>query len=410
MYFIGETRFSVYEPGSGAWSLARISEDEYFNRLFSDERLTCRFDIFFNKAVPIYAKMADNRFYRHIVTYSTFMPEKWRIRLKQEAAKYDFLILVELGKDNWYIPIAEILDGQPSGVLAWFRVDDDDLLPVNYLASLEAYTKEAFQGMLVSFGSGLNAIYDKHTFKNFRVRHFPFLGLGQAFIGGYNADEKSYWLPQSGKHGLVDLYTPTIVDSRQPMFVWTQHRFQDTLVHGHANLLNSAIRGMLADFKKIQGDDIDSLCALFPTIEKELRRDVLVGDENVLSVQNVVLARDKDSEEFCAEARPRSAEFLVDYSVFIEKNPSGSGDVTEDGVVICFDFEEKQDAVENLSLSGDRNVFGWYTYIPTRNGLSAGKIAFSLNSASIITRVKIIKWGMKKVELKIESLRISTQE
>lgn len=200
MYFIGVTRFSLFNPGSSAWKISKMTQEEYLEKLYSDDRLKIRFDIFFNKALPIYKIMSKDYFYKHVIQYSSFMPTYWKNKLKEEASKYDFLILSESDANIKSVPVVDILKEQVSGTLAYFRVDDDDLLSKNYLKSLSYYSTDAYEGMIISFGKGSIALYDKDRYIDFRKCHRRFLALGMAFIGRYDSTSKSYWLPRAGSH------------------------------------------------------------------------------------------------------------------------------------------------------------------------------------------------------------------
>lgn len=264
-YFIGHTRFSLFNPESNSWKLTSVDEKEYLDILYSDERLKVRFDIFINKALPLYDKMRKNYFYKHIVQYSFNMPEKWKSKLKEAASKYEFLILIEYDRTIRSLPILELVKGYDSKTLVYFRVDDDDLLSVNYLDALSKYSKPEYEGMIVSFGKGLIANYQNGVYTDFRDCHRRFLGLGMAMVGRFDAHRGSYWLPKSGNHEKVDLNSPTIIDSTEYTFIWTQHVTQDTRV-GRKNPLNFNDR-IMSKYRPIK--DATHLKLLFPTLAKE---------------------------------------------------------------------------------------------------------------------------------------------
>lgn len=273
-YFIGATRFSLYNPNGAGWRLSSSSESEYLETLYSNQRLQVRFDIFINKALPLYEKMAKKYYYKHFVHYSSAMPEYWKNKLKTETEKYNFIILVESDKILRPLPIKELLSGQDSRTLVYFRVDDDDLLSVKYLDYLSQYSQKEYEGMIVSFGNGLIAKYDDNEFIEFRECHRRFLGLGMARIGRYDASKGDYWLPKTDNHERIDKTTPTIIDSREVVFVWTQHLSQDTRV-GRKN--PSSFTQKIMDEYKIL-DNLKEYIDIFPTLSSEF--------ENIYSLSN----------------------------------------------------------------------------------------------------------------------------
>jgi hypothetical protein len=140
MHYFGFTRFSVFVPGSGAWHMSKKTEKEYLDQLFSDERLTARFEIFFDRALPVYQKMSNRHSYRHIFTYSDRLPEKWKEKIRQKAIEFPVLILNEVSADlSPYAIIAREMKNRESSVVTLFRVDDDDILGSDFMDKLSCY-------------------------------------------------------------------------------------------------------------------------------------------------------------------------------------------------------------------------------------------------------------------------------
>lgn len=55
MYFIGETRFSLFEPNSNAWRLTkttgRENAEDYKAKLYAEDRMETRCAIFFQSHI-----------------------------------------------------------------------------------------------------------------------------------------------------------------------------------------------------------------------------------------------------------------------------------------------------------------------------------------------------------------------
>lgn len=97
--FVGQTRFSIYNPGSGAWKSSSKTdsntEDDFAEYLYSDSRLAPRAEIFFNYSLPMLAQAAERHRLLHIISYSSNLPEKYRDQLKSAALAHPFIVLDE---------------------------------------------------------------------------------------------------------------------------------------------------------------------------------------------------------------------------------------------------------------------------------------------------------------------------
>jgi hypothetical protein len=283
MYFFGVTRFSVYLPNSKMWNLSQLSEQEYLIKLFSDERLALRFDIFINKALPIYQEMSKKYNYRHIVHYSNLLPEKWKKILIEAASKNPVLYLDEVYyKIESTTIMANLLNTKESGVAVYFIIDDDDLLSIDYLDQLSAYARHEFIGMAVSFGFGIVCIYSNGCLTEFKEVRQSLLSQGQAYIGNYNAYNKKLTFPQQVDCSKIDMCTPTILDSRSLAFVWTHHESQD-VYQKDLSTSKEKIQKQYLKYKQI--DKIDNIYKSFPT----LKSDIVYETTNF---ESVILAKD----------------------------------------------------------------------------------------------------------------------
>ncbi|MGP9737760.1 MULTISPECIES: glycosyltransferase [Halomonas] len=406
MYFVGVTRFSLFLPGSGAWLLSKTSEDDYVKSLFSDERLSTRFNIFFKKAVPIYQKMAEKYDYNHVIQYSSLMPEKWKVRLFEESRKYDFIILSESGKELQPIPILEILKDRPAGSLALFRVDDDDILPSSYLDNLSRYNNENFEGMIISFGRGLAASYYSGGFIDFRECHRRFLALGMAFVGRYS--EGSYWLPKIGNHELVDKHSPVVVDSRELMFVWTHHNGQDTKTKTFHAKNSVSYKSFLNDYPPLSAKPRESG---FFTLDNEIIEDVKSANAPI-DMSDEVFSRDSSSF-FSSQPSSRHIKYQVEYEIEeVEENglfitDSLDSEKRQRAFLLSFCFSDSQDKIFGLTLSKNKDI-GWYKYLNIERGVSRGEFSFALEVPSAVVKASLVRRFAKIGNFKIIKLKITS--
>lgn len=208
--------------------------------LFSEKRLQMRADLFFSRSVPVLALMAADHDYKHFVLYSGLLPEHHKELLFAAAAAHPFLVPVEWNDVVTGTGIEEVVplmeadlaakfdaDAGPQPV-AWFRLDDDDVLAADYLDRLEAYRAPNHFGMAVSFGLGLTAYKAEHEMMNLREYHHPKSAQGMAFISPFDPGTGRLTITAPGPHTRVDRVMPTILDSREHMFFQIRHGDQDS--------------------------------------------------------------------------------------------------------------------------------------------------------------------------------------
>ena len=153
--FIGQTRYSLFVPDSGAWrasSVAGREVSDYRNYLYAPERLDFRDRVFTTLTVPSLAVAAEAHEVHHIVSYSESLPEKYIDSLNRTAEKFPFLVLQELpdGVSDWGRSEQIIKEKVGVGVFGRYRLDDDDLLSKHYFDVMHRFVKPEFVGMVVS--------------------------------------------------------------------------------------------------------------------------------------------------------------------------------------------------------------------------------------------------------------------
>ncbi|MEY9777333.1 glycosyltransferase [Arthrobacter sp. MW3 TE3886] len=245
--FYGVTRYSLFSPGSHSWKTSRSgvfkTPEDYMQYLFSEKRLSLRAEMFFEKAVPALSAMAENHDYKHFVMYSELLPKRHQEILFAAAARYPFLVPVEWNDVVRGTGIEEVKPlieqdlaskfDADAGVqpVAWFRLDDDDLLAADYLTHLEVYRTLNHVGMAISFGLGLTAYKGEHDLVNLREFYHPKSAQGMAFVSAFDPRQRSLSIVTPGPHHGVDQVMPTILDSREHMFFQVRHSDQDSTLN-----------------------------------------------------------------------------------------------------------------------------------------------------------------------------------
>ena len=240
MLFIGHTRFSLFEPNSGAWVASNNSrfanEDDYRRYLFSDERLGLRAQIFIDYSLPILALASTGHSYYHVVSYSEELPTKYEKILEDAARRYPFLVLNKyVGghcKSNTHHVAARLYNpetgdrarGEPIGL---FRLDDDDLLSVEFFNRMATHIRPDNVGYQVTFARGVTALYKNGAFENMRESYHPMNSMGLLSIGRVTSTGQ-FELPREVAHNKSDRANPVILDSRHIGYLWVRHETQDT--------------------------------------------------------------------------------------------------------------------------------------------------------------------------------------
>lgn len=240
MLFIGHTRFSLFQPNSTAWFASNNSqfknEDDYREYLFSDVRLAPRIELFLNRSLPILARGSVGYAYYHVLSYSSLLPSQYRNLLIDAAERYPFLVLNEYVEGHCESNAHQLArrlfstehDGRISGEpIGFFRLDDDDLLSVNYFRDMSKHVTPENIGSRVTFGRGLTALYRDGNFENYREVYRPMIAIGLLEVGTVDRTGKVI-TPPDVPHTQSDRHGPVILDSRNISFIWTRHDNQDT--------------------------------------------------------------------------------------------------------------------------------------------------------------------------------------
>lgn len=232
--FVGLTRFSLFIPNAREWNLSAASEStaEYMERLYSPERLDTRLRIFSEISVPQLAAASKGFQVVHIVQHSSSLPEVYKEALRNLADEHNFLRVVcsdsvaehaRVVEDTFR---SEILESDwEDARLAWYRLDDDDILSDQFFAKAEPYITSENSGRVLSFGLGYSVIYHDGQMWDVREDYRPKNSIGQMYICGF--DGASLIEPPRRNHAQIDRWAPTILDSREHSFVTVVHPEQD---------------------------------------------------------------------------------------------------------------------------------------------------------------------------------------
>ncbi|MGP5641495.1 glycosyltransferase [Brachybacterium tyrofermentans] len=280
MYFVGYTRFSLFSPDSKAWAASsgrQMDEDEYRKYLYSPERMEPRAHIFFEHSLPTLNLAVRDHQVRHVVSYSVEMPTVYKERMAEAADRYSWLVLDPFENGIGTINVDRIartfMDQRARrGVYGWYRLDDDDLLPIDYYDRMASYATESNVGMYVSLGAGITAVQDGELFRNPRHVVQRMIAIGLLAVCRYEENGSSTRPSPTQAHNRADESAPVIIDSRDPGFYWNRSVTQDTVfatTDGSASSARAGIDRFLAGLPAVE--KFEPVYSRFPTLRHKLK-------------------------------------------------------------------------------------------------------------------------------------------
>lgn len=268
---VGVTRFSVVKPGGSGLNLVaknKGDENEYLKQLFNEERMLDRIHIFGKLAAPIYQTFADRYNYVHLVQYSRELPERYRNALFEIAEKYPVVKPVLVTTESIVDSVKKHVltwDRGFRGVFVWIRVDDDDLLSVDYLDALSRYVSAENVGTAVSFSTLIVGQYSSERLLNFHQANQPKNSIGQAYICWANRITGVIDTPPMYSHAEIDKHLPLILDPTEAHALQVRHAFQDT--SNMDSKLGGRISHRAYELGQLPNVNYRYLVRKFPTIE-----------------------------------------------------------------------------------------------------------------------------------------------
>lgn len=237
-----------------------------------------RCEIFLTLTLPMLERASQGHNLKHIVSYSAAMPENYKEKLNAAAARFGFVILDEV-EDGGSMrsphrlarTMLRELDMDPTAPFGVYRLDDDDILSVDYFDQMAAHIIPEKVGHVVSLGCGLTAVYMDGEYRWARQIYRPLLALGLLSVCRHNSDG-SISAPLGSAHTHSARYNPVIQDDRKLSYMWTRSLTQDTMLHLHGKESSQILDRILHDFKKYEMPGDDAVSA-FPALEPILRMD-----------------------------------------------------------------------------------------------------------------------------------------
>lgn len=284
IYYYGTTRFSVFNPNSPDWRLTRTQgatdPQLYEKMLFSDSRMEPRVRIFCDIAAPIYQRMAESHNFYQLVFYSPRMPSRWKDELEEASTKYPVLKLIPVDTEkldmSFYIKQSLVnIEEELDSFVYMFRIDDDDILSVDYLDQVKPLVIDQHVGFAVSFADGYAGLFENNQYVEIRKHVQALSSMGQGVIGRWFAEKSELELPRMNNHNKTHYNRTVLLNAQRSSFIQTRHTGQDTaLLEGNGGMdLASQRREVKSKFERLKTVvEREKVIAEFPSIEKYLAK------------------------------------------------------------------------------------------------------------------------------------------
>ena len=418
MLFIGHTRFSLFEPESGAWHASKGTRfktiDEYRAHLFSEERLAPRTEAFIQESLPQLEAASKGHDLYHVVSYSDSMPEIYEEALQEAAERFPFVVLdrrvngrASISTDKVALDAVSILKPE-GGVFGRYRLDDDDLLPATYFDQVARYVTPDHVGWMVSLGTGYTGIKIDGAYYDLRRAYFPLLALGLLSICKVD-DFGRIIAPVGAPHHLSDRANPVIMDSRSVGYFWGRHPLQDTAV-GRGALTRAQsinrLRDNISTYPPVPEEE--DLEGIFPAVAHKMYRQSGPSDaaENMLLTPLIL---DHVGTRFDFPAKRKYLDITIDLDCkgnLKRHNALISFHLTDDtGGPIRADLDAK--LVDGGIVRSLNTDIGHYRYLPTVEGQRSMHYLFDLPAGVECRGVSVRRFGESESEIRVTRLSIS---
>lgn len=402
MFFIGQTRFSLFIPNSESWRLTKShgieSSDSYRDELYNEQRLRIREEIFIRHSLPNLAIAAQGYDVTHVVSYSKSLPQKFKNSLAEAAKKYSFLLLDEREDGNLGRSLKSIAKekASPGEVFGLYRLDDDDVLASNYFKRMSKFISPKFTNMVVSFPLGIESVLDSGYVFNLKYAHFPMNSMGLMSV--CQMDEKGkITAPKSGAHNKADRDNAVILDSRDIGYFRFNHVDQDNAKRLSAGASLTALKKMMERYPDFQ--DLERLQVLFPTIPR------------ILGVEKEVAILEKP-EKVRFPLRLSLSDRISDTTVEVKHSFNTESGDREALVTLEIVDEAGNPVPSTLEFAGigrsPRRRIGYYKYLNSGSGTGSTMFDISLPDGFFVKSLTLRRFGLKSKPFVVNSVSVRT--
>ena len=243
---VGVVNFSTLcKKNSGSFISSREkSWDEHVEIILNELRLESRLKFFTEVSLPIFdlqSESPDESWFSLVVLISDMLPQKFKNKLEKSASIRPWLRIEERGEDDWLDApgaVRRSLNNMISEsdlentLFSSFRIDDD-FISTEYLRELLQCIEVKNQGKFVTFSNGYKCAWDGDSLVNLVEIKKPLIAIGLAHVGSFDKDNNAFsTTPETVFAGMnhyeLDAEHAVLEKHEPPMFIWSQHKNQDT--------------------------------------------------------------------------------------------------------------------------------------------------------------------------------------
>jgi len=204
------TRFSICDFTAKCWPISKCKNEELYKKnLFNEDRLNYKFKCFELVTLPSIINQT-NQNYEWYIYSSTFLPEKYKLRLIDITKKYEKIkcIFIDSFKDFAKDPSFPWRNKHYNTPYCSLRLDDDDGLSKTFIDSLQKYKDNDKSFISHTCGQKITIINNKVVYgRKYNKRN---IAIGLARIGGW---------AYGGDHSKIHNHHHVIYDNQPDMYV-----------------------------------------------------------------------------------------------------------------------------------------------------------------------------------------------
>lgn len=406
MNFIGHTRYSLFKPGSTKWRATNGSgyrdDEAYRAYLFSEERLSIRAEMFIGRSLPALEIASKDYNFRHVVSYSTDLPEKYKRSLEAAAQRFSFLVLDQQGPDDSGLDI-DILaqetfpQSAPYGV---FRLDDDDILAISFFERMAAFIRAEFVGMQVSLPLGFTGIIEGGKYRNIAQMYSPLIALGLLGIHQRQQDGRLV-APKWVSHPKSDRANPVIFDAREPVYFRGLHVGNDTGITRDGGTPIQAAYKELSRYRPLSSTEVSDFKVMFPTLG-----DSVPATSELSLFEGIGVLEDELRFEF---PEPVSR-FTVTAHLRFSDHPGKLNSL------LRFDLRDEtgtllqNQEIDVIGLARSKSPkAGYFKYVYSQAGPVSTRGEIELPSGISCDAVTLVRWGDENTNIILERISVHTE-
>lgn len=392
------------------------SPREYMEYLYSDDRLALRANIFVNYSLPQLEIASSAHTIKHIVAYSDTLPAKYQSILSEAAERFPFIILergtehhkaVLPGTPAWTSTIGSLREDYTC--FGTYRLDDDDILPVDYFDQMAPYIRPSNIGMQVSLGTGVEALYENGRFLNLRQSYYPMFSAGLMSICGFDSSGRLKQ-PSPAPHHLSDRANPVILDSKKIGYMRLRHVTQDGALRNGGVQESDRRQKIVTHMNRAPAlESSTDPAAVFPVLSGTFETpgtpsstDEIVLKPGDLSTDPTIVPIDTDKRMLKIMAQVQCSSDAIDRNALISLDLRNSNGEPFEPSIHVEHFRS-----QGLSYSTIPGI-GFFRYLKTRPGRTNSTLAVTLPADVKCRGISLRRWKNHSTIVHVSNLAIST--